>query len=125
VRRRLGSSRRARPTDGPQSVDFCAGGRQRDRLGRAGRLQESLMPFRTALLGVCVLVAAPAIAAPFPSTYSAPPAGAVLLRGATVLTGTGERLERADVLLRDGKIAAVGPQLAADGAEVIDAGGRW
>ncbi|MFM7706586.1 MAG: hypothetical protein ACKO9D_00935, partial [Gammaproteobacteria bacterium] len=56
---------------------------------------------------------APAKPAPFPSTYRMPTSGPVLISGATVLTGTGERLDGTDVLLRDGKVAAIGKGLAA------------
>jgi imidazolonepropionase-like amidohydrolase len=43
-----------------------------------------------------------------------------------VLTGTGTRLENADVLIVNGKIEAVGPNLSAPaGARVVDASGRW
>lgn len=63
--------------------------------------------------------------APFASTYEPLPAENVLLRNATVLTGTGERLDGADVLLRDGRIGAVGTGLDAAGAEIFDAGGMW
>jgi imidazolonepropionase-like amidohydrolase len=64
--------------------------------------------------------------APFPSTYRAPSSPEVLISGATVLTGTGERLDGADVLLRDGKVAAVGRGLAAaPGTRVIDGRGKW
>src|SRR5690606_1180718 len=42
-----------------------------------------------------------------------------------VLTGTGERLDQADVLIRDGKIAGVGQEIPADGAETFDASGMW
>jgi imidazolonepropionase-like amidohydrolase len=73
--------------------------------------------------------AAPAAAAardPFVSTYSRPASPPTLIRGATVLTGTGSRLDAADVLIVDGRIQAVGASLAApDGARVIDAKGRW
>jgi imidazolonepropionase-like amidohydrolase len=62
----------------------------------------------------------------YPSTYKAADAPPTLIRNATVLTGSGERLEAADVLLRDGKVAAVGKSLAAPaGARIIDASGRW
>lgn len=61
----------------------------------------------------------------FASRYAAMPADATLLQGAIVLTGTGERLDDADVLLRDGKIAAVGSQLEAGSATVVDASGMW
>ena len=62
---------------------------------------------------------------PFASRYQPLPGDAGLLQGATVLTGTGERLENGDVLLRDGKIAAGGTNLDAGDAEVVDATGRW
>ena len=63
---------------------------------------------------------------PYPSTYQAGAATATLIRGATVLTGTGTRLDNADVLIANGRIEAVGPSLSAPaGARVIDASGRW
>jgi imidazolonepropionase-like amidohydrolase len=61
----------------------------------------------------------------FASRYAALPSERTLLQGATVLTGTGDRLENADVLLSDGKIVAVGAGLEADGATVINASGKW
>jgi imidazolonepropionase-like amidohydrolase len=63
---------------------------------------------------------------PYPSTYNAGTATTTLIRGATVLTGTGTRLDNADVLIASGKIEAVGANLSAPaGARVIDASGRW
>ena len=63
---------------------------------------------------------------PYPSTYHPAPSEPTLIRGATVLTGTGVRLDGADVLMADGKIVAVGPGLEAPaGARIIDAQGRW
>ena len=63
---------------------------------------------------------------PYPSTYhrvSSPP---VLLQHATVLTGTGTRLDDADVLMRDGRIVAVGANLDAPADAVrVDATGKW
>jgi len=61
----------------------------------------------------------------FPGRYQPLPGETTLLSGATILTGTGVRLDDADILLKDGKIAAVGSGLDADGATVIDAGGKW
>jgi imidazolonepropionase-like amidohydrolase len=81
-----------------------------------------------AVLAGSLAAAEPAAAPsdPYPSTYAPSSAPPVLIRGATVLTGSGTRLEDADVLIADGKIAAVGPHLAApDGARVVEAGGRW
>jgi imidazolonepropionase-like amidohydrolase len=62
---------------------------------------------------------------PFDSRYAPLPSEATLITGATVLTGAGERLDGADVLIVDGKVSAVGEGLAADGATVIDATGKW
>ena len=63
---------------------------------------------------------------PYPSTYKAAPSVPTLIRGATVLIGNGERLDDADVLLRDGVVAAVGKQLAAPSdARVVDGRGKW
>src|SRR5215831_8131130 len=44
---------------------------------------------------------------PYPSTYKPPQSPPTLIRGATVLTGTGTKLENADVLIVDGRIAGV------------------
>lgn len=63
---------------------------------------------------------------PYPSTYAAIASAPVLIRNATVLTGTGARLEQTDVLLRDGRIAAVGTALASPaGTREVDARGKW
>jgi imidazolonepropionase-like amidohydrolase len=64
-------------------------------------------------------------AKPYSSRYQPMAGGATLLTDATVLTGTGERLDGADVLISDGKIQAVGENLDAGDATVIDASGRW
>ena len=83
-------------------------------------------------LGTAACAAAPTAAAasrftddPYPSTYKPLPSEPVLLRNATVLTGTGQRLDGADVLMRDGKIVQVGAGLQAEGARVVDASGKW
>lgn len=63
---------------------------------------------------------------PYPSTYKSATAAATLIHGATVLTGTGTRLDNADVLIANGRIEAVGLNLSAPaGARVIEASGRW
>ena len=70
--------------------------------------------------------AAPSTPAPYTSTYQASPSTPTLIRGATVLTGTGTRIDNGDVLIVDGKISAVGTGLNAPaGAKVIEANGRW
>jgi imidazolonepropionase-like amidohydrolase len=64
--------------------------------------------------------------APYPSSYSAPAAPAVLITHASILTGTGRKLEDASLLMQDGKIVAVGEEVAPPPqVEVIDAKGRW
>ncbi len=80
--------------------------------------------FLGAALAAC---AGPALAAdePYPSTYQSHPGPPTLIRNAIVLDGTGRRLDGADVLMRDGKVVAVGPGLDAAGATVVDARGRW
>ena len=82
---------------------------------------------RSIWCAVAALVSLAALAGePYPSTYRAQPSAPTLIRGATVLTGTGQRLEAADVLLVEGRVAAVGRDLTAPpGARVIDAQGRW
>lgn len=63
---------------------------------------------------------------PYPSTYRPIASPPVLIRGATVLTGTGTRLDDADVLMRDGKIVAVGRGLDAPADAVrVDGRGKW
>ncbi|MFP4004436.1 MAG: amidohydrolase [Alphaproteobacteria bacterium] len=66
---------------------------------------------------------------PFPSTYEPMPSKPVLITGATVLTGTGERLENGHVLMKDGKIVSVGagadaPELP-EGGVTVDGQGKW
>ncbi len=85
------------------------------------------MVLRGFLLAGLAAIAAPARADvdPYPSTYVAHPGAPTLLRNATVLDGTGKRLDGADVLIRDGKIVAVGPGILPGDALVVDATGRW
>jgi len=88
-------------------------------------------------LGACLGLAACATAgagesetpparAPYASTYTPAPAGATLLRGATVFDGRGAEFANTDVLIVEGRISAVGQNLAAPtGAQVVDASGRF
>ena len=63
---------------------------------------------------------------PYPSTYRAIASPPVLISGATVLTGSGERIDNADVLLQGGKIAAVGSGLSAPADAIrVDGSGKW
>ena len=47
----------------------------------------------------------------------------ILLQGGSVVDGENMTVRRADVLVADGKIAAVGEELSSDGAEVLDCTG--
>ena len=86
-----------------------------------------------AVIGTASCVVAPPASAasrfaddPYPSTYKPLPSEPVLLRNATVLTGTGQRLDGADVLMRDGRIVQVGSGVQAEaGVRVVDASGKW
>jgi imidazolonepropionase-like amidohydrolase len=62
---------------------------------------------------------------PYPSTYQPVATSSTLITNATVLTGTGERLDEADVLLVDGKVQQVGKDLTANADTTIDAQGKW
>ena len=62
---------------------------------------------------------------PYPSTYQPVSTSSTLITNATVLTGTGERLDEADVLLVDGKVQQVGKDLTATADITIDAQGKW
>jgi len=62
----------------------------------------------------------------YPSTYQPRASAPTLIRNATILTGTGSRLNDADIVIVDGLIQAVGSKLNAPAnAHVIDASGRW
>ncbi|HEY8539269.1 MAG TPA: amidohydrolase [Steroidobacteraceae bacterium] len=62
----------------------------------------------------------------YPSTYQPAASPPIVIRNATILTGTGERLDGADLVLADGRIQAIGANVAVPaGARVIDASGRW
>jgi imidazolonepropionase-like amidohydrolase len=62
----------------------------------------------------------------YPSTYRVPASAPTLIQHATVLTGTGTRLDNADVLIVDGKIQAVGSSLQAPPqARIVDGQGHW
>ncbi|MEZ5893030.1 MAG: amidohydrolase family protein [Parvularculaceae bacterium] len=65
---------------------------------------------------------------PYPSTYKPYPSERVLITGATVLTGAGDRINNGAVLIEDGKIAAVGAAGAItvpEGTKTVDANGKW
>lgn len=79
----------------------------------------------TALSLVAACEQAPEGAAPFSSRYEPLPSEPTVLKGATVLTGTGERLDNADVAMSGGKIVAVGAGIDSGTMAVVDASGKW
>jgi imidazolonepropionase-like amidohydrolase len=63
---------------------------------------------------------------PFPSTYKAPSAPAFAIRNATLLTAAGPAIPNGTILVRDGKIVAIGASVDVPaGVTVIDAGGKF
>jgi imidazolonepropionase-like amidohydrolase len=63
---------------------------------------------------------------PFPSTYRAAAAPPTLIRNATLLTAAGPAITNGSILLRDGRIDAIGADIEAPSdALVIDAAGRY
>ena len=62
----------------------------------------------------------------FPSTYRPLPSAPFAIVGAKALTGAGQALDNATILVRDGRIVAVGEGLAVPaGMDVVDARGKW
>ncbi|WP_304187210.1 amidohydrolase [Phenylobacterium aquaticum] len=67
-----------------------------------------------------------ASANPFPSTYKPLPSQPTAIVGASAFTGTGELVENATVLIKDGKVEQVTAGLAAPAGYVtVDAHGKW
>jgi len=63
---------------------------------------------------------------PFPSTYRAPASRPFAIRNATIMTAAGPTIANGTIVVRDGKIAAVGANVAVPAdAEVIDGKGRF
>ena len=70
---------------------------------------------------------------PYPSAYEALPSGPVLIVNATLLTGTGTRIDNGSLLLAEGRIQALArgqisgrsTRIDLAAAQVIDAEGRW
>src|ERR1700726_2770735 len=63
---------------------------------------------------------------PFPSTYKPYPGVPTLVRDVTIYDGEGGRIDHGAILFADGKVVAVGQDIAAPaGAVVIDGTGKW
>lgn len=61
----------------------------------------------------------------FPSTYKPMPSVTTLITNASIIDGTGDASSANSVLVVDGRISAIGTDLSAAGATVLDAGGRF
>ncbi len=62
----------------------------------------------------------------FASTYEPLPSAPTVIRNATILTGTGERIEEGSLLMMDGRISAVGRDVTVpDDVVEIDGTGKW
>lgn len=62
---------------------------------------------------------------PYPSTYHPLPRQDFVIHSVTLLDGLGKRIDDADVLVEDGKIARVGQNLKTKSALIIDGQGQW
>lgn len=63
---------------------------------------------------------------PFPSTYKPLPSVPTALVGATVFDGTGKKIDNGTVLMRDGKVEAVGANVAVPAEyKVVNAKGKY
>jgi imidazolonepropionase-like amidohydrolase len=105
-----------------------AGGRLRERTTLI-QMNPRTMLLTAALAGAVGAAAAAEVAAePYPSTYRPLPSQPTLIVNATILTGTGQRIDGGSLRLADGRIEAVAEpskSLRSAGAVVIDAEGRW
>jgi len=96
------------------------------RFWAAGAASLGLAACATTTPGADAPDAPDAARAAFASTYVAPEAAPTLIRGGTILDGEGEEFSGADLLLENGKVSAIGPNLTAPaGAVVIDATGKF
>ena len=90
------------------------------------KLRNTLLPLSSLLLlAACEPGVDNDVPTPFASRYAPLPSAATVLKGATILTGTGERLDNADVVMAEGKIVAVGSSLDAGDMLEVDASGMW
>lgn len=95
-------------------------------------VRSTLSPVRSTLAFVLsVLAFVPALSAPVfvPALFaqsSVGTEGTFFIHGGTVVVGNGQRIPGANVLVRDGRIAGVGPSVSAPaGSTMIDASGQF
>lgn len=63
---------------------------------------------------------------PYPSTYTPRASDTVLITNANIFDGLGNQIDGGSVLLENGRITAIGADIAApDGANTINAQGKW
>ena len=76
----------------------------------------------------CLSVTRTALAKPYPSTYEPLPSDPVLIVNATILTGTGKRIDGGSLLIAEGRIKEIRSDSRispGNGTTVVDAEGRW
>ena len=61
----------------------------------------------------------------FLSTYQPMASENIVILNANMFDGLGNEFKDYDILIKDGKIQEIGPDLVIDGSEVIDAQGKW
>src|SRR6185312_8627532 len=62
----------------------------------------------------------------YPSTYVRHPSAPVVIRNATILTAAGPELKNASIVFQDGRVTAVGPNVAPPAnATVVDGSGKY
>ncbi|WP_246722559.1 amidohydrolase [Aliikangiella sp. G2MR2-5] len=62
----------------------------------------------------------------FVSTYKPLPSKSMLFKNATLLVGTGERIDKAFLFIKDGKVVEVGKSVAVSpDVEIVDVKGKW
>jgi imidazolonepropionase-like amidohydrolase len=88
----------------------------------------SLLTIAAGMLAGWAAVPAALAAEPYPSTYQPLPSVPTLIVNATILTGTGERIDNGSLLLARGRVEQVvdaSRRLREEDAVLIDAQGRW
>ncbi len=115
------------PGTGSRELEQGAGNRQ-TKLGplASGPYKNREMVMKKQLLAIATLISASTAFEAQPGAQTARPA-VVAIRGGTVLTVTRGTIQNGVVVLRDGKIAAVGgPNTSIpDGADLVEASGRF
>ena len=85
--------------------------------------------FRFMQLGISALLmallASWVVAAPYDSTYVPRPTADFVIRNAVVYDGTGAEPKVSDVVVKGGRISAMGVDLNLEGLQIIDATGHW